>query len=139
MLETGHRDPRRPDARRMCRADRGSHGPGRERDADQPRRQDTLQHLPADDLTSRRDRAFDPAARPARLSDRPLHVPHPIESTPRRCYFANSGNAGSFATSRGSCWMITLALRFFAAFRKRSREESESARFVFHVGTPSLR
>src|SRR5262249_46980560 len=53
-------------------------------------------------------------------------------------YFAEPGNAGSFATSRASCWMMTVALRFAAIFLKRSIEASDSARSVLKTGTPAL-
>ena len=53
-----------------------------------------------------------------------------------RGYFAAAGNAGSLPTSRGSCWMMTVALRFAAIFLKRSTEASVAARSVLNVVTP---
>src|SRR5262245_407596 len=53
-------------------------------------------------------------------------------------YFAAAGNAGSLFTSRASCWMMTVALKFAAIFLKRSIDASDSARFVLNVGTPLL-
>ncbi len=35
-------------------------------------------------------------------------------------YLANTGNTGNFSTSRASCWMMTVALRFAAIFFNRS-------------------
>ena len=51
-------------------------------------------------------------------------------------YFAAAGKAGSLSMSRGSCWMITVAFRFFAICLKRSNEASVSARLKLKVGTP---
>ena len=41
----------------------------------------------------------------------PVFEPH--------AYFTADGNAGSFSTSRASCWMITVALEFAAIFLSR--------------------
>lgn len=57
---------------------------------------------------------------------------------PPRGYFAAAGNTGNLATSRWSCWMITVAFRFFAICLKRSIDASEAARSVLNVGTPLL-
>ena len=51
-------------------------------------------------------------------------------------YFAAAGKAGSLSMSRGSCWMMTVAFRFFAICLKRSNEASVSARLKLKVGTP---
>src|SRR3984893_15355928 len=53
-----------------------------------------------------------------------------------RDYFAPAGNAGNLPTSRGSCWMMTVALRFAAIFLKRSTEASVAARSVLNVVRP---
>ena len=45
-----------------------------------------------------------------------------------RAYFAAAGNAGSFSTSRASCWMITVALEFAAIFLRRSSDAIVCAR-----------
>ena len=46
------------------------------------------------------------------------------------------GKAGSLAMSAGSCWMTTLAPRFFAMRSNRSIEASVSARSWLKGGTP---
>ena len=43
-------------------------------------------------------------------------------------YFAAAGNAGSFSTSRASCWMITVALVFAPIFLRRSSDAIVCAR-----------
>ena len=53
-------------------------------------------------------------------------------------YLAAAGKAGSLATSRASCWMMTVALVAAAIFFTRSSEASVSARLVLNGGTPSL-
>ena len=53
-----------------------------------------------------------------------------------RGYFAATGNAGNLPMSRGSCWMMTVALRFAAIFLKRSTEASVAAWSVLNVVTP---
>jgi hypothetical protein len=40
-------------------------------------------------------------------------------------YLATVGNAGSLSMSRGSCWMMTVALRFFSICFKRSSARRE--------------
>src|SRR5262249_22428236 len=54
------------------------------------------------------------------------------------CYFAAFGNAGSFPISRGSCWMITVAFRFFSIPLIRWIEAMVCARSKLKPGTPSL-
>src|SRR5258708_2321881 len=53
-------------------------------------------------------------------------------------YFAAAGNAGSLATSRASCWITTVALRFAAIVLMRSSDATVWARSVLNVGTPLL-
>jgi GAF domain-containing protein len=45
-----------------------------------------------------------------------------------RLYRAAAGNAGSLPMSRGSCWMMTVAFRFFSICLMRSSEAMVSAR-----------
>jgi hypothetical protein len=55
----------------------------------------------------------------------------------RTCYyFAEAGNAGNLSTSRASCWMMTVALRFAAIFLMRSIDATVCARSVLNIGTP---
>jgi len=54
-----------------------------------------------------------------------LRAGKPVE---HRTYFAAAGNAGSFSTSRASCWMITVALVFAAIFLSRSSDAMVCAR-----------
>jgi len=67
-----------------------------------------------------------------------LHILRCLFSTfgAARGYFAAAGKAGSLPRSRGSCWMMTVALRFAAIFLKRSTEASVAARSVLNVVTP---
>src|SRR5262249_60657408 len=52
-------------------------------------------------------------------------------------YFADAGNAGNLSTSRASCWMMTVALRFAAIFLRRSSDATVWARSKLNAGTPS--
>src|SRR5687768_6005482 len=53
-------------------------------------------------------------------------------------YSANAGNVGSLPRSPGSCWMITVARRFFSMDLKRSSDASVWARSKLKMGTPLL-
>src|SRR5262245_3313965 len=53
-------------------------------------------------------------------------------------HFAESGKAGSFPTSRASCWMITVAFVFAAIVFTRLIEAMVCARSVLKIGTPSF-
>src|SRR5205085_3959226 len=46
----------------------------------------------------------------------------------KRLHRADAGKAGSFATSAGSCWMMTLAWRLRPSRSNRSIDASDSAR-----------
>src|SRR5262249_56499841 len=52
-------------------------------------------------------------------------------------YFADAGNAANLSTSRASCWMMTVALRFAAIFLRRSSDATVWARSKLNAGTPS--
>ena len=56
----------------------------------------------------------------------------------RRTQRAAAGNAGSFGMSRGSCWMMKVALRFFWICLMRSIDASVWARSKLKPGTPGF-
>lgn len=107
----------------LCRSDRESAVPCR---VSHPAgcRVDGLAACPPTGFSRRRHRRQQPVRPPGR-------------ARLRRGYFAASGKAGNFPTSRASCWMMSVAFRFAASCLMRSMEANVCARSKLKAGTPA--